>query len=154
MKIYLATDHAGFNHKEFLKAFLLQEGYQVVDCGATHYDAEDDFPDYIASAAEAVSRDPLDSKAVIFGGSGQGEAMLANQYKNVRAAVYYGGSHDILKLSREHNDANVLSFGARFVDESEVPVAVSLWLSTAPLKDAKYARRIKKAVDKVKQFNV
>ncbi len=146
MKIILATDHAGFQHKEFLKAYLQQEGlYEVVDMGAHTYEADDDYPDYIALAAEAVQKDPTGSRAVIFGGSGQGEAMLANQFPGVRAAVYYGGAHEIVALSREHNDANVLSIGARFVHEAEVPVVVALWLATELSADGKYQRRIDKA---------
>lgn len=146
MKLYLATDHAGFKHKEFLKIYLKAQGeYEVIDCGALHYDTDDDFPDFIARAAEAVSADPSSCKAIIFGGSGQGEAMLANQFTHVRAAVYYGGPHEIITLSRQHNDANVLSIGARFVSESEVALVVSLWLSTKNLTEEKYKRRIKQA---------
>ena len=142
--IYLATDHAGFEHKEALKAFLLEEGYEVIDCGATAYDPLDDYPDYIKVAAEAVSSRPDEVKAIIFGGSGQGEAMLANRFKRVRATVYYGGDEEIVKLSREHNDANVLSIGARFVNKDKLLKVVPIWLQTEQLFDSKYARRIEK----------
>lgn len=142
--IYLATDHAGFDHKNDLKSYLLDEGYEVIDCGAETHDPLDDYPDFIAKAAEAVSAAPRERKAIIFGGSGQGEAMLANRFKRVRAALYYGGDAELIKLSREHNDANVLSIGARFVSKERVRAMVKLWLQTAALPDEKYARRIEK----------
>ena len=115
MIIHLATDHAGFEHKTAVAQWLQSEGFEVVDHGAHGYEPEDDFPDFIAAAAAAVSRNPEESKGIIFGGSGQGEAMVANRFPNVRATVYYGGDTSIPALSRQHNDANVLSIGARFV---------------------------------------
>lgn len=142
--IYLASDHAGFEHKNALKEYLLTEGFEVIDCGAETYDPQDDYPDFIKKAAEEVSKRPEEVKAVIFGGSGQGEAMLANRFKRVRAAVYYGGDEEIVKLSREHNDANVLSIGARFVTKDRVITVVKSWLMTTMLPDTKYARRIEK----------
>src|SRR3989338_978337 len=86
-KIFLATDHAGFEMKEFMKKALLKEGYNVIDKGALQYDKEDDYPDFIIPAAREVAKDKL-SKGIIFGGSGQGEAIAANKVKGVRAAVY------------------------------------------------------------------
>jgi ribose 5-phosphate isomerase B len=80
-------------------------------------------------------------KGIIFGGSGQGEAMLANRYPQVRAAVYYGGDEKIVALSREHNDANILSIGARFVDISHTKKVIWDWLHAEPLKQEKYQRR-------------
>lgn len=142
--IQVATDHAGFAHKERAVAWLRERGFAVTDHGAVIYDAEDDFPDYISKAALAVSHAPHDTRALIFGGSGNGEAMLANRYPGVRAAVYYGGTEEIVRLSREHNDANVLSIGARFVTETELITAISIWLETRPLRDEKYDRRNKK----------
>lgn len=144
MKVYLATDHAGFTLKEAVKAWLTEAGVEVVDYGAYLLDEDDDYPDYISLASVAVSRAPQE-RAIIFGGSGQGEAMLANRYPGVRAAVYYGGTIDIVTLSREHNDANVLSLGARFLEAAEAITAVDAWLKTAPLPDPKYQRRVKKA---------
>ena len=140
--IYLATDHAGFDHKNALREYLEAEGYEVVDCGALEHDPLDDYPDYIKVAAEAVSKNPDTTKAIIFGGSGQGEAMLANRFKRVRAVVYYGGDIEIVKLSREHNDANVLSVGARFTSKEQLKKVVTIWLASNPLPDQKYARRI------------
>lgn len=144
LSIYLATDHAGFEHKNVLKEFLVNEGYSVTDYGADSYDPLDDYPDFIKKAAEAVSSDPEKNRAFIFGGSGQGEAMLANRFKRVRATVYYGGDEEIVKLSREHNDANVLSIGARFVSREKLKKIADIWLNTEPLSDTKYVRRIEK----------
>jgi ribose 5-phosphate isomerase B len=141
---HVATDHAGFEHKEAIVAWLTYEGYVVVDHGAKSYDSDDDFPDFIALAAAAVSSAPEESLGLIFGGSGQGEAMVANRFPNVRATVFYGGSSDIIELSRAHNDANVLSFGARFVSVEEIKISILNWLKTPVLKEEKYRRRNQK----------
>lgn len=140
--IYLATDHAGFELKEKIKELLNAEGYDVEDCGAYELDPADDYPDFIAKAAQAISKDPQ-SKAIIFGGSGQGEAMVANKFPNVRAAVFYGNA-DMVLLTREHNDANVLSLGARFLTEDEAAEAVKLWLETPFTEEERHVRRIEK----------
>lgn len=141
MVIHLATDHAGFTHKEEVSSWLQSEGYAVVDHGAYVLDNEDDFTDFIALAAQAVSTNPIDNRAIIFGGSGQGEAMLANRYKGVRAVVYYGGAENIPALSRQHNNSNVISIGARLVDINQTKKVIWEWLKTEPLPDAKYERR-------------
>src|SRR5688572_26745671 len=107
MKIYLASDHAGFELKEKLKRHLEGPGFEIEDCGAFSFDPNDDYPKFIRLAVRAVADDPERRKAIILGGSGEGEAMVANRYHGVRATVYYGGPMDIIKLSREHNDANV-----------------------------------------------
>lgn len=139
--IYLATDHAGFLHKEAVKDWLVAEGCTVVDVGATIFDEGDDFPDYISGASKAVSQNPTAAAAIIFGGSGQGEAMVANRYPGVRATVYYGGDEAIIKLSREHNDANVLSIGARFVSIDVTKKIIWDWLHLEKGSDPKYHRR-------------
>lgn len=139
--LYLATDHAGFAHKEAVREWLKHEGCTVIDVGATVYDDHDDFPDYVSIAAKAVSAEPEAKAAIIFGGSGEGEAMMANRYKGVRATVYYGGDESIIKLSREHNDANVLSIGARFVSIDQTKKVIWDWLNTAKGTDVKYQRR-------------
>src|SRR3990167_965288 len=144
MKIYLATDHRGFELKEKIKGWLKERGYEYEDMGAFEFDKDDDYPDFISKAAEKVSQDPDNSRAIILGGSGQGEAMVANRYKGVRAVVYYGGPKEIVKLSREHNDANMLSFGARFVKEDEALAAIKLWLETPFSGDERHARRLAK----------
>lgn len=148
MKVYFATDHAGFELKHALVAFVRDELHlEVEDCGAFEYDANDDYPELIATAARAVQHDPM-SRAIVLGGSGQGEAMVANRYKGVRAAVFYGGTTEIVKLSRQHNDANVLSIGARFLTEDEAKSAVALWLQTDFSGEERHAKRIS-AIDAV-----
>ncbi len=145
MKLHLATDHPGFTHKELLKEFLnTQEGVEVVDHGALTLVEDDDYPDYILPCAQAVAADPDNSMAIIFGGSGQGEAMCANRVPGVRAAVYYGGPNEILTLSREHNNANILSIGARFISPEETIEVVKLWLATPFSGDERHVRRLSK----------
>lgn len=142
--VHLAADHAGFEHKEEIKKWLETEGFVVVDHGATEFDPMDDFPDFIAQAAEAVADAPETAKGIIFGGSGQGEAMAANRFKGVRAAVFYGGDERLVELSRQHNDTNVLSIGARFVDMDTTKRTIWTWLHATPLLDEKYTRRNRK----------
>ncbi len=139
--IYLAADHAGFDHKEAVKAWLQSERKEVCDCGALHFNSEDDFPFYMQMAGKAVAKSGGTGCAIIFGGSGQGEAMAANRIKGVRAVVYYGGPDAIIDLSREHNHANVLSIGARFVSVDDAKRVIWDWLHHRPLPDEKYARR-------------
>jgi ribose 5-phosphate isomerase B len=143
MKIYLAADHAGFELKEIVKKALIEKCYDVIDCGAEKLVPGDDYPKYMAKAAELVARNP-ESKAILFGASGEGEAMVANREKGVRAAEYYGGNLDIIRLSREHNDANALSIGARFVKPEEALAAIKLWLETPFSHDPRHERRIEK----------
>ena len=142
--IHLATDHAGFVCKEGVKGWLVLHGYEVIDHGAYVEEAGDDFPDFIAKAAQAVSKDPEHSRGVIFGGSGQGEAMVANRFPRVRATVFYGGPREIITLSREHNNANVLSFGARFLSLAEAIETLEHWLTTHHDLDDRHRRRIQK----------
>ena len=142
MIIHIATDHAGLGLKEKVKSFLSNLDYEVVDHGAYEYDALDDYPDFIFPCAEAVSDDP-NSKGIILGGSGQGEAMAANRVKGVRAAVFYNGPDEIIKLSRQHNDANILSLGARFMTYKEMYKIIELWLSTK-FESGRHKRRIEK----------
>ena len=133
MKLYLATDHAGFELKEQVKNWLAGKGeYEVVDCGAESFVDGDDYPRYISIAAKAVQPDSMHAPAmaIIFGGSGTGEAIVANRYHHVRASIYAGGNLELVKLSREHNDANVLSIGARFVNFDEAKNAIELFLGT------------------------
>lgn len=144
MKVCIAADHAGFEHKRVLIAFLRDELHvDVEDCGAFVLDAEDDYNTYILKAARSVATHPEVNRGIILGGSGQGEAMQANRLKGVRAAVFYGGAIDIVRLSREHNDANMLAIGARFVDVDRAKEAVRVWLSTKQNMQEKYLRRIR-----------
>ena len=155
MKIYIGTDHAGFELKEKLVEFLRKEKYEVIDKGAYRCDKWDDYPELIAPVAEAVSADPKKIRGIILGGSGQGEAIVANRFSNVRTAVFYGScgaknnkvSQEIIKLSRKHNDSNILSLGARFLDENEAKKAVKLWLETPFSGDVRHKRRIGKIDD-------
>lgn len=144
MIVHFATDHAGFALKNTLVTFVRDElGYEVVDHGAEEYVEQDDYPVYIGHAARAISEDFQNNVAIILGGSGQGEAMAANRFPGVRAAVYYGGDIEIVRLSREHNDANILSLGARFLSEESAKAAVRLWLTTSFSNEERHIRRIK-----------
>ncbi len=146
--IHLGADHAGFELKEALASYLQKLGYEVIDHGAHVYDKFDDYPDFVAPVGRAVSDQPTGTKGIVIGGSGQGEAMVANQFPNVRAVVFYGNKifqgSDIIKLSRQHNDANVLSLGARFISVGEAKDAVRIWLQTPFSGEYKHIRRIKK----------
>ncbi len=144
MKVYLAADHAGFALKERVKQWLLEQKYEVQDFGALSYSDGDDYPDYMRPAAEALGKNPKEDRAIIMGGSGQGEAMVANRVKGVRCAVFYGGNMDIVKLSREHNNANALALGARFVKEEEALAVIKLWLAAPFPGDERHVRRIGK----------
>ena len=121
---------------------MISKGHEVTDHGAHEYDALDDYPDYIFPCAKAVASD-LESRGIILGGSGQGEAMAANRVKGVRAAVFYNGPVEIVKLSREHNNANILSLGARFMMEDEIYDVIEMWLDE-PFGGGRHQRRIDK----------
>ena len=141
-KIFLGTDHAGFELKEHIKNHLQNLGFDVGDCGAFSYNPDDDYPEFILKAAKKVAS-KKNSRGIIFGGSGQGEAIVANKVMGIRAAVFYGGNLDIVKLSRMHNDANILSMGARFVSRQKAVEAVNLWLGTGFSNEKRHMRRIK-----------
>lgn len=161
MKIYIGSDHTGFEMKKELKTYLegLGLGYEVEDKGPFSYDADDDYPDFIRPVAEAVSKDH-ESFGVLLGGSGQGEAMSANRVPGARAAVFYsealplaaidvkgGKSEDpfeIVKLARIHNNANILSLSMRFLSFDQIKFAIELFLKTPFPGEERHARRIKK----------
>jgi len=161
MKIYIGSDHAGFELKEKLKVYLeeLELNYKVVDKGAFKFDKDDDYPDFINLVAIDVAGDE-GSFGIILGGSGQGEAMCANRVEGARACVFYGpkeavesvdimgressDTFEIVKLAREHNDANILSIGTRFVTEDEAKFAVELFLNTKFSGEERHIRRIAK----------
>lgn len=142
-KIHIASDHAGFAMKNFLKEKLLDMGYEVVDHGAHTYDVTDDYPDFIAPCAESVAKDE-NSLGIILGGSGEGEQIVANKFTNIRAAQYYGGNIEIVKLAKEHNNANILSLGARFLNNIEALEAVKVFIQTPFTKEPRHQRRIQK----------
>lgn len=159
MKIALTTDHAGFESLQKLQTYLEGQGHECVNYGPKVFDANDDYPDFIFPGVQAVANGQCE-KAIIMGGSGQGEAMAANRLKGVRAAVYYGAAKpvepidaegnqasdefEILRLSRQHNDANVLSLGARFLTDQQINQAVGIWLDTPFSGDERHGRRIQK----------
>jgi ribose 5-phosphate isomerase B len=168
MKVYLATDHTGLDLKDKVKKFLEQENYEVEDCGAHEYNQDDDYPDWISKAALMVSRNPQE-RGIIFGGSGEGEAMVANKFKNVRCALFYtpavptqsvniegdksADPFEIVKLSRMHNQANMLSIGFRFVNEHDVFQAIKIWLTTPDPTEERHLRRIEK-IRKIEERNL
>jgi ribose 5-phosphate isomerase B len=155
MKIYVATDHAGFLLKETVRKYLEEKGHEVYDCGALTLEGGDGYPEYMARAAENVQKDAMHAPAiaVIFGGSGQGEAIVANRYRHVRAILYAGGNLELIKLGREHNDANVLSIGARFVTEAEAILAIELFLSTPFSHEERHADRINQIEEVTKHLS-
>lgn len=142
MTIYLASDHAGFALKENIKEHLLSLGYVVEDGGAFEENPGDDYPDFTIPMARKVLEHP-GSRGIVLGGSGQGEAMAVNKVKGVRAAVYYGGDLEIVRLARAHNNATVLSLGARFVSSKEAMEAVQLFLEE-PFERGRHEQRIEK----------
>ncbi len=160
MKIFLATDHTGLEIKDKIKLLLQQKGYDVEDCGAYTYDEDDDYPDFISKAAEKVSENSETNLGIIFGGSGQGEAITANKYKGVRCAVFYSlatplqeiniegrestDPFEILKLTREHNAANMLSIGTRFLRQEDIEHAVITWIGQPAATVLRHIRRVKK----------
>src|SRR3989338_5494256 len=157
-KILITSDHAGFELKNTLFHFLKEKKFEVIDCGPDKLETEDDYPDFVAPVAEEISVDESGRTfGIIIGGSGQGEAMCANRFPRVRAAVFYGDKRlnlesekrfSLLSLSREHNNANILSIGARFVSEEEAKKAVLLWLETPFSGETRHLRRIEK-IDKL-----
>jgi ribose 5-phosphate isomerase B len=156
MTIYFASDHAGFDLKNELLAFVREElHFDVHDCGAYESNPNDDYPAIIAVAALAVSRDVeggMESRAIILGASGQGEAIVANRFRNVRAIVYYGPTGhqtdasgnelDMIASTRMHNNANALSIGAKFVSSEDAKQVVHAWLSTPFSNEERHARRV------------
>ncbi len=143
MKVYFASDHAGFALKQELADFLRIEGHVVEDMGPEELIEGDDYPDYIAPLAKKVAGE-AGSFGIALGGSGEGEAMSANRIPGARAAEYYGGELGVITAAREHNDANILSLGARFVSNDEAKQAALLFLSTPFSGDERHARRIEK----------
>lgn len=161
MKIYLGSDHGGFKYKEKLKKYLSEVFFdaEVIDKGNTVLDDEDDYPDFITPVALAVASDE-ESFGIILGGSGQGEAICANKVKGARALVFYGeeipevevdisgrksiDTFEIVKLGREHNNANILSIGARFVTLDEAKFACELFLKTPFSNEERHTKRLSK----------
>ncbi|WP_419176215.1 ribose 5-phosphate isomerase B [Desulfosediminicola sp.] len=139
MKIALGTDHAGFHLKETIKKYLLNSGYEVYDFGA-HDDKSSDYPDYCRPAAESVARCQCDL-GIVFGGSGNGEAMVANKVQGIRCGLCW--NVESARLTKEHNNANMISIGARMVEEGEAIEIVRTWL-ISQFQGGRHLLRIKK----------
>jgi len=137
--VYLGSDHAGFELKQRLIDHIASLGHDPVDCGPPAYDAEDDYPPYVLRAASRAAGDP-GSRGIVLGGSGNGEAIAANKVRGVRCALAF--SDDTARLAREHNDANVLSLGARMYDDAAALRYVELFLATPFSDEPRHARRI------------
>ncbi|MBI2574223.1 MAG: RpiB/LacA/LacB family sugar-phosphate isomerase [Candidatus Wildermuthbacteria bacterium] len=149
--IYLGADHAGFQLKEQVKTYLESLSLEVKDLGARELNPDDDYPEIIFAVAQKVAGHP-ESRGIVFGGSGQGEAIVANKVKGIRAAVYYGGDAEIVKLSRQHNDANILSLGARFISFKQAQQALRLWLQTE-FEGGRHHRRMQE-IKEIEEHNV
>lgn len=159
MKIALSTDHTGYAQLKSVEEYITALGHECINFGPTDFHAEDDYPDFIFPAAEAVAAGEC-ARGIIFGGSGQGEAIAANRVKGVRCALFYGPviakqainaegevSSDplvLLRLSREHNNSNMLSLAARFLSEDDIKTAIAAWLEMPDATEDRHLRRIKK----------
>jgi len=151
MKIFIGTDHAGFGLKEKLVKSLKILGHEVVDKGAFEYNEDDDYPDFAIPVAREVSKDPDNARGVLIGATGEAEAMTANKFPHVRAVNYYGKANcivddeaDILIRSRDHNNTNILSLGARYLTEDDMVQALTIWLKTPYGGGDKHIRRLEK----------
>ncbi|MFI6478914.1 ribose-5-phosphate isomerase [Nonomuraea sp. NPDC050663] len=139
MRVYIGADHAGYELKNHLVSWLKEHGHEVTDCGPFVYDAEDDYPAFVLRAAEGVSDDP-GSLGVVIGGSGNGEQIAANKVRGIRAALAW--SEETARLAREHNDANVVSVGARMHSLEDSTRFVEVFLSTQYSGAERHSRRI------------
>jgi len=139
MRVHLATDHAGLEFKDALTQHLQSLGYEVVDHGAYEYDAQDDYPGFCISAAQAVAIEP-GSLGVVFGGSGNGEQIAANKVQGIRAALCW--SIATAELAREHNNANVCSIGARQHSQEDAFAIIDTFLQTPFTNEERHMRRI------------
>jgi len=142
MKIALGTDHAGYEYKERIKKHLTDKGHEVTDFGA-HSSESCDYPDFIYPAALAVAKGQCD-RAIVMGGSGNGETIVANKVRGVRCAVVW--TEELARLSRAHNDANVISIGARTVSVELAIKMVDVWLTT-PFDGGRHAERVAKITE-------
>jgi len=139
LKISLGADHAGYQLKEVIKKYLLSEGYEVKDFGASSAESSD-YPDYIIPAAESVSNGESD-RGIVFGGSGNGETIAANKVKGIRCALCW--NVESASLAKEHNNANVISMGGRMVADEMAVEIVKTWLN-AKFAGGRHERRIMK----------
>jgi ribose 5-phosphate isomerase B len=144
MRVHLGSDHAGFELKTHLVEWLRGRGHEPVDHGPMEYDGDDDYPPYVIRAAEAVAAEP-GSSGIVIGGSGNGEAMAANKVRGIRAALAWNG--ETAKLARAHNDANVVSLGARMHSVGDATQLIEIFLGTPFSEDPRHARRIAMIAD-------
>lgn len=150
MKIIIASDHAGFELKKNIINSLNSLGFDTLDMGPDIYDENDDYPDYIKKVGQYISQNnnPDEYRGIVIGGSGQGENICVNKYKNVRSVLIYGNDIElntkIAKLSREHNNANVISFAARFMENENVLQVLQTWISTNFSNEERHVRRLLK----------
>ena len=143
MRVHVATDHAGLEFSQHLQQHLREQGHEVVDHGPAEYDALDDYPSFCINAAQAVADDwaaGVEALGVVFGGSGNGEQMAANKVQGVRAALVW--NLDTAKLAREHNNANVISIGARQHGVDEAVAFIDAFLAEPFPGDERHVRRI------------
>jgi len=143
--LHLCGDHAGYKIKEHLKPWLEQQGYRVKDHGPHRYDKTDDYPDYVIPMVKEVATEK-NARGIIIAGSGQGEVIAANRIPGVRAALYYGAGDlvKILRLSRAHNNSNVLSLAAFFTTEKKMKEAILIWLAAPFSNEERHKRRLRK----------
>ena len=139
MRVYLGSDHAGFELKQRLLDHLRSAGHDPVDCGPADYDPDDDYPPYCLATAERTVADPS-SLGIVIGGSGNGEAIAANKVAGARCALLF--SEETARFAREHNDANLASLGARMYDAEQAITFVDVWLATPFSGDPRHVRRI------------
>jgi ribose 5-phosphate isomerase B len=139
MRVYLGSDHAGFDLKALLIEHLTRQGHEPVDCGALTFDPDDDYPQPCIAAASRTVADP-GSLGIVIGGSGNGEQIAANKVTGVRAALVW--SDDTARLAREHNDANIISIGARNHPATDAQRFVDLFLTTPFSQGPRHVRRI------------
>jgi ribose 5-phosphate isomerase B len=143
--IYIASDHAGFELKKDIVEYLKAKGLEFTDLGPFEFNKEDDYPDWIFPCAQKVAEE-AGSKGIILGSSGQGEAIVANKVKGIRAVVFYGGDMEIIRRSRTHNNSQILALGARYLTLEVAKEAVDLWLNTQ-FEGGRHERRIKKITE-------
>jgi ribose 5-phosphate isomerase B len=139
MRIHIGGDHAAYELHQSLLAHLREADHDVVDHGPFAYDAEDDYPVFVLRAAEAVAGD-AGSLGVVLGGSGNGEQMAANKVKGIRAALAYNA--ELASLAREHNDAQVVSIGARFTSDAVAKEIVDTFIATKFTDEERHSRRV------------
>lgn len=142
-KVFFASDHAGFVLKSTLVSYIQSLGYPTEDMGPHTFDSEDDYPDFVTPCAQRVVQEG-NAVGIVLGKSGQGEAMAANRTKDARAIVFYGGDLEIVRLAREHNNANILSLGAGFLDVELAKQAIQLFLTTPFSGESRHVRRLAK----------